>query len=568
MAEGKSSFPLRWAPRLTLLLLLFPIAAGLLGTVLPAFGYLPVLGGEEIGLAPWRRLVHWPGVWRAAELSLFSGLAATAISITTVILFTAAWHGQPAFRRFQRLLSPLLSVPHVTVALGMLFLLSPSGWLFRIISPWLTGWQRPPDLLSVQDGWGISLTAALVVKEIPYLFLMMLAALNHVPAVHLRVVARSLGYAPAAAWLKGVLPGLYSHLRLPVLAVLVFSTSVVDVSLILGPTRPPTLSVMVMSWFSDPDLSMRFMASAGALLQFALSAMAVLLWLGMERLLARAGRWWIASGRRRFAEKPVRWLSAAAVLASTVLAMGGFLSMAMWSFARSWRFPDLLPARWTADAWIRYGNAGNWVFLNSVGIGLITALIATILTIACLEYEFRHPRRGGYNGLYVLYLPLLVPQIAFLFGAQVLFVLLALDGSWAAVIWMHLVFVLPYVFLSLAEAWRRQDRRYSLTAATLGAPPWRVFWRIRLPMMLRPVLIALAVGFAVSMGQYLATVFAGAGRVPTLTTEAVSLSAGGNRRTIGVYALLQAVLPFIVFALAQIVPAVLYRRRRAMQISR
>lgn len=559
---------LRWAPRLTLLLLLFPIIAGLLGTVLPAFGYLPVLGGERIGLDAWHRLFYWPGVWRAVALSLFSGLAATAISTITVILFTAAWHGRPAFRRFQRLLSPLLSVPHVTVALGMLFLLSPSGWLFRIVSPSLTGWQRPPDLLTVQDGWGLSLVAALAVKEIPYLFLMMLAALNHVPAAHLRVLARSFGYRPVAAWLKGVLPSLYVHLRLPVLAVLVFSTSVVDVSIILGPTRPPTLAVMIMDWFSDPDLSMRFMASAGALLQFALSAVAVVLWLGMERLLARAGRWWVASGHRRFADKPVSWLSAAIVAASTVLAVFGFLSMAIWSFARSWRFPDLLPTRWTADAWIRYGNAGNWVFINSVGIGLSAALIAAILTIACLEYEFRHPRKGGYNGLYVLYLPLLVPQIGFLFGAQMLFVILALDGSWLAVIWMHLVFVLPYVFLSLAEAWRRQDRRYSLTAASLGASPWRVFWRIRLPMMLRPVLIALAVGFAVSMGQYLATVFAGAGRVPTLTTEAVSLSAGGNRRTIGVYALLQAMLPFIVFGLAQIVPALLYRRRRAMQVGR
>ena len=43
-------------------------------------------------------------------------------------------------------------------------------------------------------------------------------------------------------------------------------------------------------------------------------------------------------------------------------------------------------------------------------------------------------------------------------------------------------------------------------------------------MLLRPLLIALAVGFAVSVAQYLPTLFAGGGRFSTLTTEALSLA--------------------------------------------
>ena len=52
-------------------------------------------------------------------------------------------------------------------------------------------------------------------------------------------------------------------------------------------------------------------------------------------------------------------------------------------------------------------------------------------------------------------------------------------------------------------------------------------------MLLRPILVAAAVGFAVSVGLYLPTLFAGAGRFDTLTTDAVSLAASGNRRIIG-----------------------------------
>jgi putative thiamine transport system permease protein len=54
------------------------------------------------------------------------------------------------------------------------------------------------------------------------------------------------------------------------------------------------------------------------------------------------------------------------------------------------------------------------------------------------------------------------------------------------------------------------------------------------------------------------------GRVSTLTTEAVALSSGGDRRLIGVYALSQTVLPLLGFALALALPALVYRNRRGV----
>jgi putative thiamine transport system permease protein len=70
---------------------------------------------------------------------------------------------------------------------------------------------------------------------------------------------------------------------------------------------------------------------------------------------------------------------------------------------------------------------------------------------------------------------------------------------------------------------------------------------------------------AVSIGQYLPTLLAGGGRVETVTTAAVALSSGGDRRLVGAYALLQAVLPFLGFALALAVPRILWRDRRLMR---
>jgi putative thiamine transport system permease protein len=64
------------------------------------------------------------------------------------------------------------------------------------------------------------------------------------------------------------------------------------------------------------------------------------------------------------------------------------------------------------------------------------------------------------------------------------------------------------------------------------------------------LLAAVAIGFSVSVAQYLPTLYAGAGRFATVTTETVSLSGGGDPRALAVQALLQLLLPGSVFFIA------------------
>jgi putative thiamine transport system permease protein len=83
-------------------------------------------------------------------------------------------------------------------------------------------------------------------------------------------------------------------------------------------------------------------------------------------------------------------------------------------------------------------------------------------------------------------------------------------------------------------------------------------------MLLRPILTAAAVGFAVSVGQYLPTLLIGGGRVTTLTTEAVALASGNDRRRIGLTALMQTATVILPFALALLVPRLVFRNRRGL----
>ncbi|MCU0922346.1 MAG: ABC transporter permease, partial [Burkholderiaceae bacterium] len=65
---------------MTLAVFLLPIVAGLAGTLLPAFGWLPALGGDALSLQPWRALLDTPGLGTALQLTLAVGWSATMLS--------------------------------------------------------------------------------------------------------------------------------------------------------------------------------------------------------------------------------------------------------------------------------------------------------------------------------------------------------------------------------------------------------------------------------------------------------------------------------------------------------
>jgi putative thiamine transport system permease protein len=556
----------RLGPPLAIAVLAGPILFGLAGTILPAFGYLPALGGTGFTLAHVEKIAVQPGIVMSGLISLAAGLVTTAVSLGMVMLFVAGWAGTRIFSRIQHLVSPLLSVPHAAAAFGLAFLIAPSGMIARIASPWLTGWERPPDLLIVNDPMGLSMMAGLIVKEIPFLLLIALAALPQIDLLRTRTLAASLGYGRIAGFLHGVWPPLYRQMRLAVFAVIAFATSVVDVAAILGPTTPAPLAVRLVGWMNDPELSMRFFASAGALFQLCVTAAALLIWIALERLGAAVLRRLRRSGLRFRRDAWLRRAALVAMITAALTVLAGLATLAVWSFAGLWQFPDALPETFTAKIWMKTAPRLTAPLSVTLVVAVASTALAIALTLLCLMRENETGRVAGRRALLFLYLPLLVPQAAFLFGLQLLFVFTGSVASLPALVLAHLTFVMPYVFLSLSDPWRAYDRRYEAIAAGLGKSRSATLLRIRLPMLSRAILVAVAVGFAVSVGQYLPTVLIGAGRLETITTEAVALASGGNRRVIGVYAFLQMLLPAAGFAVATVVPALIFRNRRAMRV--
>jgi putative thiamine transport system permease protein len=543
---------------------ILPILAGLWETLIVSVGILPAIGAETVTLEPFRRLIALPGVETSLRLTLWVGFASTLLSLALATGFCAALHGRFTPRTTARVLAPFLAAPHAALAIGLAFLLAPSGWIVRLLSPWATGWTLPPPLPFPNDPWGIALILGMMVKEVPFFLLVITAALGQIPARRTLAIGHSLGYGRGVVWIKAIMPQVYPLIRLPIYVVLSFALSVVDVALILGPSNPPVLSVAVMRWFLAPDVSLILPAAAAAMLQSLIVILGIAVWWVAERMAMRVGRWWIRRGGRGMTSEPLAMTATAATSALIALGALALMALLVWSLTWRWTFPDALPREWSLTAWMRPTGGLVRAAANTTLIGLITTGLALALAIAWLEGEVagRMRRRRWATGL--IYLPLLVPQIAFLYGLNVVFLRAGISGGLAAVIWTHALFVFPYVMIALSDPWRALDRRLVQSAAALGAGPWRRLFAVKLPVLLRPVLTAAAIGFAVSVAQYLPTLFAGAGRVATLTTEAVTLSSGSDRRITGVYAVLQSALPFAAYVAALLLPAVLQRNRRGL----
>lgn len=524
-----------------------------------ALVFAPMLPGLYWALQPGFSLEVWLALGANNEWpqALIATLASTFLSTALALLLaggiaTQAFPGR-AWTALQHRLTLLLSLPHAAFAVGLSFLMAPSGWLARIVAQVLD-WASPPAWVTVQDPWGLSLALALAIKESGFLLWALFAILGEQAIVRQMTIARSLGYSRAQAWRQILWPQLLPRLGWPLAAVFAYGLSVVDMAVILGPSNPPTLAVLVWRWLVDASPELQAVGSAAAIglvvLLLGVVVGARWLWCHAQR------RYGLPSGRRAAVSRAERdatgaWLHRPLFAVSYLV----IASLLVWSVAGSWFFPALLPDALSLSAWL---HADYLPFINSLWLGSGACLIALPITLVWLEWG---PSR--FNA--VLYAPLIVPVLPLAVGQYAALLRLSLDGTASGLIWSHLLWVLPYMVLTLIGPYRAFDARLMVTARALGHTRLHACLWVKWPMLVKPLLAALAVGFSVSIAQYLPTLFAGGGRFTTVTTEAVALSAGGNRQVLAVQSLLQVVLPLFVFGLASAVQRWVGRHRRGLR---
>ena len=146
-------------------------------------------------------------------------------------------------------------------------------------------------------------------------------------------------------------------------------------------------------------------------------------------------------------------------------------------------------------------------FCNSVGVGILAALIATTLALL-LALGFRHNFRAKGLVLYLILMPVIVPGII---GGIVLLIFFGYmnvrSSLWTTVLVGHVNWVLPFAFLTIYPRLHGFDRTLEEAAMDLGARPREIFTSIVVPII-RPGIIATALfSFSLSFDEFIRTIF-------------------------------------------------------------
>ena len=132
-------------------------------------------------------------------------------------------------------------------------------------------------------------------------------------------------------------------------------------------------------------------------------------------------------------------------------------------------------------------------YIDAFRYSLTVALAATAISLSLGAWiglviaRFRFPGRAALQSFFLA--PIILPELALAVGLLQYFSQTGFIRGAVAVVLAHSVICTPYAVRTITAAAIRADRAIEDSAASLGAPPWRVLRDITLPL-LKPGLIS------------------------------------------------------------------------------
>ena len=242
-------------PALLIILLLF--GGGLLLGTLQALGSQPFTEKNTLTFAHFIAVLTDPDFATSFAMTMYIATVSTLVAvIASVVVAISLVRCAAANRVLNFFLQIPLTVPHLVIAISLLFLLAPTGILSRLCS--FLGITEGAAFfpLLVNDTYSIGILLTYIWKEIPFITFMILAVLKN-SGTELDKVGRTLR---ANAWQR------FYHITLPLIApslgaagfiVFAFTFGAFEVPYLLGKTYPMVLPVWAYKNYTDIDLMAR-----------------------------------------------------------------------------------------------------------------------------------------------------------------------------------------------------------------------------------------------------------------------------------------------------------------------
>ena len=466
-------------------LALLPVGFLVAMLVAPALGLLAQAAWSQTPwtdwLGPWTDdYLRWRMLWSVWQAAVTCALVLVLGVPLAWVLARMEFAGRAVVLR--ALMLPFV-VPTLVAATGVLALMGPRG----VLQPFV------PDAL---EGGPWMLLYGNVFFNLCIFLRAATEALEQVSASRL-AAARTLGATPWRAFWRVEWPAMLPWLMPALCLVFLYCFCGFGLALILGGPRYATVEVEVYTLVAhELQLTQAGVLAAWVLLPTGLCA---LLYAMLERRLAtpvRADR--IARRRPRSAAQWAAVLGCLALLA--VLCAAPVAAIV-------WRALAAGPQVW-AILLSPQALQGLW---NTLRFSACAVALATLLGVC---HALAAQRWALMRAL--AFLPFVVSPVLVAFG------LLVLYPSWAAsaplLVAAYALLAYPFVATSLAAGLDGMPAHYLAAARTLGASPWRAFWRVTWPLVLPALRRGVAFAAATAVGEFAVTLFLSRPEWATLTT--------------------------------------------------
>ena len=153
--------------------------------------------------------------------------------------------------------------------------------------------------------------------------------------------------------------------------------------------------------------------------------------------------------------------------------------------------------------------------LNSIEVGVTTAVFATVLGIFGAKAVTRYRLPGQKPVVFIIMLPLVIPGIVLGVALLILLSRIGITLSLYTVTLGHVLISVPFAMATMIPRFEGFDRSMEEASADLGENAFWTFWRITLPIILPGVLASSLLCFTISFDEFIMAFFL-AGTDPTL----------------------------------------------------
>jgi putative spermidine/putrescine transport system permease protein len=182
------------------------------------------------------------------------------------------------------------------------------------------------------------------------------------------------------------------------------------------------------------------------------------------------------------------------------------------------------PTGWSTRWYANFFSDPRWTdaFINSIKVGLLVTLTATVLgTLAALGLT-RARLRGLPIAQGALLSPMIVPGVVFAIGTYALFLKLQLVGTLFGFVAAHTVLALPFVMIPVSASLAGFDRRLEQAAAGLGGGRWTTFRTVTLPLVAPGVVSGALFAFVTSFDEVVVSLLIQSPYLQTLPVQMYS----------------------------------------------